>query len=279
MEHERLDEQYRAFAEVMGGKVFHAPASPQFPSHPKKIIDIGCGTGIFTALVARLFPSAEVIGVDLSPVPKERHGNVPNVRFLLGSVADLLQRGELEAGSFDYVFERLTILGIVDWETHLKDVVSSLLAPGGCVEIQEYDSMIRAGKKGCLDAAYGTELGPRWEWFRLWIEDTKDIGLDLRAGLHMGQLFSTVGLETVGQDVYDIPSAGSSELQGTGDEYWKTGVSTYWGVVERNSGPRRSSEVLESMRKSFDETLGGNIGDIICKLHVLVGRKALDSES
>lgn len=257
----------------MGGKVFHAPTSAHFPRQPRKILDIGCGTGIFTAQLARQFPSAQVIGVDLSPVPAGRHGDVPNVRFLLGSVADLLRAGALEPASFDYVFERLTILGIVGWEAHLRDVVAPLLAPGGCVEVQEYDSMLRAGDGGCLGAAYGTEMGARWEWFRLWIEDTKDIGLDLRVGLHMDQLLSAAGVETVGQDVYDIPNAGPPSLQGTTNEYWKTVVDTYWGVVERNSGPRRTPEVLKAMRKNYEETFVANIKDLIVRLHVLVGHK------
>ncbi|KAK2051198.1 methyltransferase domain-containing protein [Colletotrichum caudatum] len=273
-EHERLDAQYRAFAEVMGGKVFHAPAADGFPGRPRKILDIGCGTGIFTVQLARLFPSAEVIGVDLSPVPAGRHGDAPNARFLLGSVADLLGRGELAAGSFDYVFQRLTILGIVGWEAHLRDVVAPLLAPGGVVELQEYDSMPRAGEVGCAGAAYETELGDRWEWFRTWIEDTMDIGLDLRVGRRMAELLAGAGIDVVARDVYDIPNAGPPSLRdGGGDKYWRTVVDTYWGVVERNSGPRRSPEVLAVMRKGYDETFVANIANLIVRLHVVVGRK------
>ncbi|KAK1971913.1 methyltransferase domain-containing protein [Colletotrichum sublineola] len=276
VEHERLDAQYRAFAEVMGGKVFHAPFAPpsgSFPSQPRKILDIGCGTGIFTAQLARLFPSAEVIGVDLSPVPAGRHGDVPNARFLLGSVADLLGRGELEAGTFDYVFQRLTILGIVGWEAHLRDVVAPLLAPGGFVEVQEYDSMPRAGDRGCAGEAHGTELGDRWEWFCAWIEDTRDIGLDLKVGGRMAELLAGAGIGVVARDVYDIPNAGPPSLRGSEDGYWNTVVDTYWGVVERTSGPRRSPEALGAMRKNYDETFAANIENLIVRLHVVIGRK------
>ncbi|KAF6813195.1 methyltransferase domain-containing protein [Colletotrichum sojae] len=271
-EHERLDAQYRAFADVMGGKVFHGASLPR---NPKRILDIGCGTGIFTAQLARLFPSADVVGVDLSPVPTGRHGDVPNARFLLGSVGELLSRGELQPGSFDYVFERLTILGIVDWEAHLRDVVVPLLAPGGVVEIQEYDSMPRAGLRGCAGEVHGTELGDRWEWFRLFVEDTTKIGLDLRVGSHMEELMAGAGLGVIGADVYDIPNGGPASSRGDDneDEYWKTVVDTYWGVVERNSGRRRTAEVLADMRRGYDETFMADIADLIVRLHVVVGRK------
>lgn len=257
----------------MGGKVFHAPCSAHFPCQPKKILDIGCGTGIFTTQLARRFPSAQVVGVDLLAVPAAA-GRPGNVKFLLGSAADLLAGGEIEAGSFDYVFERLTMLSIVDWEAHLRDVVARLLAPGGFVEVQEYDSMARAGEAGCLGEARGTELGARWEWFRLWIEDTRDIGLDLRVGLHMDELLSAAGLETAGHDVYDIPNAGPPLLQGTSNEYlWKTVVDMYWGVVERSSGPRRTPDGLRVMRKNYEETFVANIEHLVVRLHVLVGYK------
>lgn len=275
-EHERLDAQMRAFAEVMGGKTFHAPASPHFPKHPKKVVDIGCGTGIFTAQLGRLFPSAQVIGVDLSPVPVDRHGQLPNVKYLQGSVADLLEKGELEAGSFDYVFSRLILLGIVDWETHIRDVVMKLLAPGGCTEMQEYDAMIRAGGTGQLGVEYGTELGAEWEWFKLWLADTEAIGLDLRIGLHLNQLLVGAGADGIGEDVYEIPHAGPPSAQGTTDEYWATVVETYWGVVVKSSGERHPPEFLEKMRKSYDETFVANLKDLFCSLHVVFGHKPED---
>jgi ubiquinone/menaquinone biosynthesis C-methylase UbiE len=36
-------------------------------SHPRRILDLGCGTGSTTLLLKQAFPEAEVIGLDLSP--------------------------------------------------------------------------------------------------------------------------------------------------------------------------------------------------------------------
>lgn len=282
-EHERLDAQHRAFADLMGGKVFHAPLSHSFPAAPRRILDLGCGTDLFTAQLSRLFPTAQVVGVDLSPVPTDRHGQLPNLRYLRGDAAALLRSGELEAGSFDYVFERLLILGVAGWPAHLRDVVVPLLAPGGVCELQEYDSMARAGPDWPDDGpevvAYGDELGPSWQWHRFWMADAAAIGLNMRAGRDLAtELLPAAGVEVVSADVHDIPHGGPPSLRGAreDDEYWGTVVDTFWGCVERHSGPRRSPEVLANMKKEYHETFVRTIQHSICKLHVVVARKPVD---
>ncbi|KAF2720353.1 hypothetical protein K431DRAFT_304355 [Polychaeton citri CBS 116435] len=51
-----------------------------------RILDIGCGTGIITTWLARQYPDAEVVGVDISAVPGI-HKKPPNVTYLQGNVA------------------------------------------------------------------------------------------------------------------------------------------------------------------------------------------------
>ena len=72
----------------MGNKPFHAPLQK-----PKRILDIGAGTGILTVKLGREFPDAEVIGVDISPVPN-RHKKPDNVTFVQGNVLDLVKNGD-----------------------------------------------------------------------------------------------------------------------------------------------------------------------------------------
>lgn len=64
------------------GRLFYAPVD----EHPQKIIDLGTGTGIWALEVGDLYPGAEVLGLDLSPI--QTPWVPPNVRFLVDDIED-----------------------------------------------------------------------------------------------------------------------------------------------------------------------------------------------
>jgi SAM-dependent methyltransferase len=80
-------------------------ALDRLPAPPTRVLDVGTGTGKAARLVARRFPEAEAIGIDLSPAMIERADDLlPNelasrVRY---QVADANQL-PFEDGSFDLV--------------------------------------------------------------------------------------------------------------------------------------------------------------------------------
>jgi len=55
---------------------------------PDLVVDLGCGPGTLTALLARRWPGADVVGVDSSPamVARARDGGVEGVRFEPGDL-------------------------------------------------------------------------------------------------------------------------------------------------------------------------------------------------
>ena len=75
------------------------------PAAPKRVLDLGTGTGLAAFVVARRFPEAEVVGVDLAPgmVEQARQRTPPElaerVRFEQGDAAKL----PFEDGAFDLV--------------------------------------------------------------------------------------------------------------------------------------------------------------------------------
>jgi ubiquinone/menaquinone biosynthesis C-methylase UbiE len=81
------------------------------PPNPHRILDIGTGTGIWAVDMAAQYPSAEVIGTDLSPIQPK--WVPPNCRF----VVDDAERSEWDwrPDSFDLVHCRNLAQSICDW--------------------------------------------------------------------------------------------------------------------------------------------------------------------
>lgn len=63
----------------MDGQLHLAPFTPENP--PTKILDIGTGTGLWAVEMGDEYPSAHIIGTDLSPVQPALVP--PNVRFFV----------------------------------------------------------------------------------------------------------------------------------------------------------------------------------------------------
>jgi trans-aconitate 2-methyltransferase len=65
---------------------------------PKRIVDLGCGPGNSTALLAQRYPDAHLTGMDSSPNMLEKaRKTLPNVTFELGDMADYTPP-QLESG-------------------------------------------------------------------------------------------------------------------------------------------------------------------------------------
>jgi len=85
------------FRYLLGGNIL-APVGPK----PTRILDIGAGSGRWAVEVADEFPSATVIGLDLSPI--EPQSTIPkNCEFVVGDLTDGLKFDE---GSVDLVHSR-----------------------------------------------------------------------------------------------------------------------------------------------------------------------------
>lgn len=86
---------------------YHRFLLKQLPSKCKIILDIGCGTGEFSRLLARR--ADKVIAIDLSPnmieVAKEKSKQYPNIDF---QVADVLQ-WKFPSEEFDAIFSIATV--------------------------------------------------------------------------------------------------------------------------------------------------------------------------
>ena len=102
----------------MNDQPFHVPAIFQ----PKAVVDIGCGDGSMTVLLAQRFPNAKIYGIDISPVPAA--ANLPtNIEYVQGNFFDLVKSDtRFEPGSLDYCFSRFLISGMKDWNQYTQAV-------------------------------------------------------------------------------------------------------------------------------------------------------------
>lgn len=81
-EQDREDMKHSMIVNLCGGKLHFAPIG----ENPQNIIDLGTGTGIWVIDMGDEYPSAEILGVDLSPIQTE--WVPPNVRFMVDDVED-----------------------------------------------------------------------------------------------------------------------------------------------------------------------------------------------
>lgn len=125
---DHLAARYDRLAELLGAELrawllFHLPVRGD------RAVDLGCGTGVQTALLAERF--GEVLGVDVSApmlAHARRHRSHPAVRWERRDLRDVTPR---EDGLFDLVFSAYT-LHHVEVETALHRM-RSLVRPGGTV--------------------------------------------------------------------------------------------------------------------------------------------------
>ncbi|RUS18657.1 hypothetical protein BC937DRAFT_88491 [Endogone sp. FLAS-F59071] len=99
-----------------------------------KVLDVGCGSGIWLLEMAAEYPNSTFFGVDVSEMyPKE--GIPPNCTF---QQADVLKGLPFADDEFDFVFQRFMILAFTKrhWEADVMELVR-VTRPGGFVELFE----------------------------------------------------------------------------------------------------------------------------------------------
>jgi SAM-dependent methyltransferase len=190
-EQDRMDLLHHIFRLMLGGALFRAPIS----SFPQRILDFGTGTGIWAIDMADEYPSAEVIGTDLSPI--QPTWVPPNCKFWVDDVESDWNYRESEA--FDFIHGRGMAGGIRDWP-RLFSRIYTHLRPGGWLEMQEFEAVIRSEEDPDLTSA---------PWIKEWqgkLDEASSMfgkGMNV-AATHKDKLVDA-GFVDVHDDVYRIP--------------------------------------------------------------------------
>ena len=91
------------------------------PHQPRRILDLGCGSGLSTQELRRVFPQAEIVGVDLSPdMLKAAAKRLPSVVFREGDAASF------DSSGFDLVFANALLQWVPDHLTVIARLAAAL---------------------------------------------------------------------------------------------------------------------------------------------------------
>ncbi|KAG8948320.1 hypothetical protein FRC00_008636 [Tulasnella sp. 408] len=130
-ERDRLDSQHTALRIALGSlyaghDYVKLRLAPKKEGTQPRILDVGTGSGIWAESMAREFPHAQVVGVDLTLVTPDTN-NPPNCRFgYLNANDGFTSLGD----SFDVIHMRSVGAGIRDQVRLVRDV-AQVLKPGG----------------------------------------------------------------------------------------------------------------------------------------------------
>jgi len=174
---------------LLDNKLFLAPIG----SHPQKVLDVGTGTGIWAIDFADQFPSAEVIGTDLSPI--QPSFVPPNLKFELD---DAQLDWTYPQSCFDYIHIRCLMGSINDWP-RLYSHIYTALKPGGWIEDLEFSIEFKSD-----DDSIGYDHIMA-KWSRIFLEAGERMAKTFRIADRAKEHFTAAGFINVVEKKYKMP--------------------------------------------------------------------------
>lgn len=187
-QNDQLDIAHHMFLILLDNKLYLAPVQ-----NPKKVLDLGCGTGIWAIDFADEHPSSEIIGVDLSPI--QPLFTPPNCKF---EVDDVASEWTYAPESFDFINIRTLYGSIADWPKLYNEIYNHL-TPGGWLNQLELTIQFKSDD-GTLTPDHVFS-----QWSDIFHEAGERFGKSFKAVHSLKQWISEAGFEEVNEIWYKLP--------------------------------------------------------------------------
>jgi trans-aconitate 2-methyltransferase len=126
--------------------------------NPRRVVDIGCGPGNSTELLAQRWPGAEIVGIDTSPDMLEKaRARLPGLRFEQADAA-----AWAPAEPVDVIFANAVFQWLPDHPAVLAQLMDHL-APGGALAVQMPDNLTEASHRAMRETAAAMPFRDRLE--------------------------------------------------------------------------------------------------------------------
>lgn len=176
--------------------------SPPLPWGPAaRILDLGCGTGIWAMEMAQRYPAAFVLGIDLAPIqPRNRPVNCE-----FQAPRDFEDPWFLGDESWDLIRLQMGAGSVSSWPNLYQKVLRHL-RPGGYFEQIEIDFEPRWDYSMAPEAGGGLSPDqPLWQWYASLADATARAMRPIAYNRNMPQLLKDAGFVEVEHTMIGLP--------------------------------------------------------------------------
>jgi trans-aconitate 2-methyltransferase len=210
---------------------------------PRRVVDIGCGPGNSTELLARRWPKAEVTGVDTSPDMLEKaRARLPGIRFEPADAATWAP-----AEPVDVIFANAVFQWLPEHPAILLRLMEHLV-PGGVLAVQMPDNLTEPSHRAMREAAAAMP-------FRAKLEGAARAPLP-PVGFYYDLLIGEAGRLDIWHTAYNHPLAGPEAIV----EWVKsTGLKPFLDPLDPAERETFLADYLARIREAYPPRKDGKV--------------------